>query len=271
MLLVDKNIKELVSQGKLIVSGYKEENLKGIAYELSVDCIYDSQKNTVLSFELKPGDVVYIKSNEEIELPPQLTAQIIERNSVMRMGLKVDGPQYIPGHRTFCFLRVQNISDSVLTISKGFGIAQIVFEELKEIPEQTYDKQYGASFRNEKDFVGVGKYQPEYDKLMKEYKDAKEDLESLKEKIYGNVLTIMGVFVSIFTLVSVNIQAFARETISKNLIATVNLCLLTCIATLLGFVMLIVNKGKKKWFNAVYTVFLILLAASTIILALLKN
>lgn len=47
MLLVDKNIKELVSQGKLIVSGYKEENLKGIAYELSVDCIYDSQKNTV--------------------------------------------------------------------------------------------------------------------------------------------------------------------------------------------------------------------------------
>lgn len=31
------------------------------------------------------------------------------------------------------------------------------------------------------------------------------------------------------------------------------------------------NKGKKKWFNAVYTVFLILLAASTIILALLKN
>lgn len=28
MLLVDKNIKELVSQGKLIVSGYKEENLK---------------------------------------------------------------------------------------------------------------------------------------------------------------------------------------------------------------------------------------------------
>ena len=93
MLLVDKNIKELVSQGKLIVSGYKEENLKGIAYELSVDCIYDSQKNTVLSFELKPGDVVYIKSNEEIELPPQLTARIIERNSVMRMGLKVDGPQ----------------------------------------------------------------------------------------------------------------------------------------------------------------------------------
>lgn len=81
----------------------------------------------------------------------------------------------------------------------------------------------------------------------------------------------MGVFVSIFTLVSVNIQAFARETISKNLIATVNLCLLTCIATLLGFVMLIVNKGKKKWFNAVYTVFLILPAASTIILALLKK
>ena len=34
MLLVDKNIKELVSQGKLIVSDYKEENLKGTNFLL---------------------------------------------------------------------------------------------------------------------------------------------------------------------------------------------------------------------------------------------
>ena len=41
MILVDKNIKKLISENKLIVSGYKEENLKGIAYELTIDSIYN--------------------------------------------------------------------------------------------------------------------------------------------------------------------------------------------------------------------------------------
>ena len=110
MILVDKNIKKLISENKLIVSGYKEENLKGIAYELTIDSIYNSEKNAVSSLDLKPGDITYIKTNEEISLPENITARIIERNSVMRIGLKVDGPQYIPCHKTFCFLRVQNIS-----------------------------------------------------------------------------------------------------------------------------------------------------------------
>ena len=47
MILVDKNIKKLISENKLIISGYKEENLKGIAYELTIDSIYNSEKNAV--------------------------------------------------------------------------------------------------------------------------------------------------------------------------------------------------------------------------------
>ena len=53
MILVDKNIKKLISENKLIVSGYKEENLKGIAYELTIDSIYNSEKNAVSSLDLK--------------------------------------------------------------------------------------------------------------------------------------------------------------------------------------------------------------------------
>ena len=115
MILVDKNIKKLISENKLIVSGYKEENLKGIAYELTIDSIYNSEKNAVSSLDLKPGDITYIKTNEEISLPENITARIIERNSVMRIGLKVDGPQYI----SFAFkifliqlLRLQTVSIS---------------------------------------------------------------------------------------------------------------------------------------------------------------
>lgn len=263
MILTDKEIEKLAAENMLIASGYKESSVKGIAYELSIDCIYDSQKKEKISLNCNPGEVVYIKTEEEICLPENITARIIERNSVMRMGLAVSGPQYIPGHKTFCFLRIQNISDSIITLTKGFKVAQVLFEELKEIPRQTYSNQPDASFRDETEYIGCGRYQPEYDKLIKKYRDIKEDIESMKEKIYGNVLTIMGIFVSIFTLISINIQAFANETLSKRLIATVNLSLLSCITVLLGFVLLIINKGKKKWFCIAYLIFILGLAAAT--------
>lgn len=247
----------------LISCGFKNESVKGIAYELSIDCVCDSNGEAALA-ELKPGETVYIKTNEEISLPDDITARIAERNSVMRLGLKVDGPQYIPGHKTFCFLRVQNISGNSITLAKDFVIAQMIFEKLDKAPDQIYPRQEGASFMDEKKFAGFGRYQGQYDKLMKKYDDVKDDIDSLKEKIYGNVLTIMGVFVSIFTLVSVNVQSFVKESISKSLIATVNLSLLTCIAVLLGLVLLIVNKGKKKWFSVFYLAIIVCLVIAVL-------
>lgn len=269
MILVDKNIKSLAAEKKLIVTGYNENNVKGISYELTADCVYNQDREPVSSFDLKPGDVVYVRTTEEIDIPNDITARVIERNSVMRSGLRVDAPQYIPGHRTFCFLRVQNISDSLFTLQKGFKIAQIMFEELKEIPEQTYDKQKDAAFRNESDFIGAGRYQPEYNRLIKKFSNIKEDIEFLKDRIYGNVLTLMGVFVSIFTLVSINIQAFARETVTKSLVITVNLSLISSITIILGLTTLIVNKGRSRWFLIAYSVLIVILAVASLLSALL--
>ena len=55
--------------------------------------------------------------------------------------------QYQPGHTTYAFLRVQNISADEITLKVGMHIAQIYFEELKERPEKTYAEQKNASFR----------------------------------------------------------------------------------------------------------------------------
>lgn len=173
----------------------------------------------------------------------------------------------IPNNETFCFLRVQNISDSIITLSKDFAIAQVMFEELKEVPNQTYNKQ-NPSFQNETEFIGVGKYQPEYEKLSKAFSDTKEDMETLKDKMYANILTIMGIFVSIFTIVSVNIQSFSINEISTHLIATVNLSLISCISVLMGFILLIIHKGKTKCFRICYTVMILALLIITAIFAL---
>ena len=42
MILVDKQIKELVNNGMLIVSGYDENNLGCVSYDLTIDKIISS-------------------------------------------------------------------------------------------------------------------------------------------------------------------------------------------------------------------------------------
>lgn len=46
-------------------------------------------------------------------------------------------------------------------------IAQIYFEELKEIPEVSYNKQDNASFNNENNYRYLGKHSKELNMLIK--------------------------------------------------------------------------------------------------------
>ncbi len=267
MILVDTDIKKLIDNKTLIVEGFDEAHLKGIAYELSINSIIDAHGSAVASYDLQPGETVYIKSQEKISLPKNIVGTIVERNSVMRQGLKVDGPCYIPGHETYCFLRVHNLTNSVFSLIKGFAIAQIMFEQLQSEPQQTYDKQEGASFANETEYKGLGKYANEYDKLTKRFDDAKESLESLKERIYGNVLTLMGIIVAIFSLLTIDFQLVAKNTDLKSLV-TINLSLAVSISVLMGIILIFLNKAKNKRFLAAYILILVALIIALLIISI---
>jgi len=47
MILVDKNIKTLVANGSLIVSGYNENNVNGVSYDLTIDVVIDENGKEV--------------------------------------------------------------------------------------------------------------------------------------------------------------------------------------------------------------------------------
>lgn len=194
MILVDKDIKEYVEKKELILSGFQEENLNGISYDLTIDVIVDEEGNECPLYSLKAGETVFVKTQERLSIPHDILGRIAEKNSRMRQGLKVDGPHYQPGHVTYAFLRVQNISNKTIELSKGIKIAQIIFEQLTQVPEVPYDAQEKSSFQNEVQYAGLGNYREEYEKQMKaEYEKNKEDLAGISNKIYANVLTIMGV------------------------------------------------------------------------------
>lgn len=138
--------------------------MNSISYDLTLGGVLDTDKQCV---DIIPGEFLIIKTKEELKIPNNITGRVGEKNSLLRLGLKVDGPQYQPGHTTYAFLRVQNLSDKVITLQKGMNIAQIYFEELKETPDKTYDLQVNASFQNEKDYRGYGNYDAEYKKNIK--------------------------------------------------------------------------------------------------------
>ncbi|WP_281522188.1 dCTP deaminase [Dubosiella newyorkensis] len=238
MILVDKNIKELGSS--VIIKGYREENVHAISYDVTLDKILTNE-GELSTYTLPSQETVYIKTKEEILVPKDLMIQVGQRNSLMRLGLYVDAPNYQPGHQTYMFLRVQNISANPIELREGDRIAQLLFWELKEIPSCPYNKQKSASFNLEKEYVQFGNYQEEYQKRIHKIEKASESLETTESRIYGNILTLMGIFVSIFSLVMVNFSAFSKGSPDLKTIYTMNGSLLFIISFLICLIFILLN------------------------------
>lgn len=172
MILVDKNIKARSTE--IFRENYEEKSVNAISYDLHIKGIVGNEE-LLEEYVLKPGEAVFVKTKEKIHMPEDLMGRIGEKNLRMRQGLCVSGPHYYPGHETYLYLRVQNISAVTIKVKKEDAIAQIFFEELKEIPEETYDRQPNASFNDEDEYLGMAKYTDEYKKRMEELKDAGKD------------------------------------------------------------------------------------------------
>lgn len=86
---------------------------------------------------------------------------------IRRYCSSVSGPHDQPGHKTYAFLRVTNISKNIITLSRGNKIAQIIFEQLTGKPDVLYSIQMNASYQDEVEYKGLGNYKQEYDKQTK--------------------------------------------------------------------------------------------------------
>ena len=167
IILVDKDIKQYIEKEQLIISGYQEENVNCISYDLTLGYILDEEHSQHKEYELHPGETVFICTKEKLSIPDNIMGRIAEKNSRMRQGLIVEGPHYHPGHVTYAFLRVQNISTNIICLKQGMLIAQIIFEQLTQVPEVPYREKKDASFVDEIEYRGLGNYQKEYEKQSK--------------------------------------------------------------------------------------------------------
>lgn len=259
MILTDRDIKAYSQQGMLIAEHFNPNNVGSISYDLTIDkiLVHDEMdsfnEDTIVhkdSYYLGPGEYVIIKTKELLSIPTNIIGRIADKNSLIRLGLNISGPHYQPGHTTYAYLRVHNISCDKIKISKGQKIAQIIFEELKGIPDVPYSKNDTASFNDELEYRGFGKYSNLYTKNKEKIIDMTEELSSKVNGIYGNVLTLMGIFISIFAMISINFQIFSNSSMTTDeLLKTmivINTSLALVISFLMGLIVIITDPKKSK-------------------------
>ena len=261
MFLADKDIKKIDG----LIVPFEDDLLQGISYDLTIKSFHyvdDEDKDISQEYvELKPMESVFVSSKEVIDLPANLTAIVVLRNRFMRLGLHLDAPIYLPGHKTRIFFRITNLSEKIISLDITKGLASVSFQQVSSRVE----KPYIGGFNDEMDFKGLGVYQNTYKGMIKGIDNKMKKLDSLEKNIYGNVMVMMTVFVALFSIINVNMNIAKECSAGMIKIIVFNLSTVGSIAALVYFLQSIM--GKKH--NAVLMVSAISLLIA-IILAYIK-
>lgn len=260
MILVDKDIIERSKE--IFISGYNEEFVKPISYDIHIKEIIADNGN-VDEYNLEPQQAIMVKCVEEISVPTDLLIRVENKNSLIRQGITIVSPVYNPGHRTPIYIRVENISPNIFKISKNLSIAQLVFEQLSSKPNHSYDQQVNASFNDEWKYRGLSNYKDYYEQRTSKANKAKKELEDKESSIYTNILTMMGIFVSIFSLITVNFNQLNSKNLTGDFILKMNLSLGIIITLFIGLIMIFLRKREDnkimKYFIGLLIIMLIAL------------
>ena len=121
-------------------------------------------------------------------------------------------------------------------------------------------------FAEEIDFKGMSTYSKEYKKHIKKIEKIKQNLDEKETQIYANVLTLMGIISAVFSLITINFEAFANADIDLKFILTFNLSLIFAISVFFGLLYIITNKRKGGSFCFLYVIILILIVVATVLI-----
>ena len=238
MFLIDKQIKE---HAEALISPFDPERAFNIGYDLTVDKLFNTPGEALDRIELHPSETVFVMSKEAISLPKDIAAQVFLRNKHVRQGLTLCAPFYQPGHHTRVYFRITNISSKTITLRTGDGLASIHFLQL---PEEV-SKPYDGTFQDEVDYSGMGDYASELRRNMSEVDEKIDSVKHIEKTVYANVLSIMAIFVGIFSLININTGS-AISALDLKALLTLNLATVGSIGFLIAIINSVLNVSKSK-------------------------
>ncbi len=242
MVLTDREISTRVASDELIDS-FDPACLTNIGYDLRAKYfVVSSSKEKLQKVTLNPNESVFVASVENICVSNDLIGRLYLKNSRIRQGFTMDAPVYQPGHHTKVFFRLTNVSADSISLYAGEKYATILFETLKGVPDHPYD----GVFSDEFDYKGLGDYEDVYKRQMREIDQKVENLKSVEQSIYSNVLVILTIFVALFSFIVTNLSFWSKE-VTAHQFFTNNALMLGCISFLVALLKSFISSKKRNW------------------------
>jgi len=247
MICVDKSIKQFIRnaddgncQDTRIIDGV-EANVTSVGYDLCTQQFLYKENMTSAVCELDPGEAIFVESLETVHFAKNVIGRVYLKNGRIRQGLALDAPVYQPGHKTKIFFRLMNVSENRITLSEKQAYAMLVFEQLEDIP----DEPYHGTFADEFNFRDLGAYSSAYRAQLQSLDGKLDDIKELEQRMYGNVTTLLTVFIGIFTLLNININ-LAKDAANAANFVLFNAGTLCAISFLMALINEMLQKKDKN-------------------------
>lgn len=188
--LNDRQIRELLADGKLKLSPLIEDNIQPGSIDLTLGNVLDvpsesqridlaekADRSTLCKqvdlaelpdgYCLHPGRMVIGHSREEIHLPQDVNGLITNRNSLVYAGVNAALTQYInPGFHGNKIIAIANIGPHELILKQGIRICTLILFRMDGNSERSYDRRHAVE-----DFQGS-------DKLKKLFAETQSHLDT---------------------------------------------------------------------------------------------
>lgn len=236
MFLKDEDLKDV------LIEGAQDVGFGNISCDLFIKEIL-ANSGHVSEYALKSGESVFVSTVEVIDVPKNMFAQVIMRNSAIRLGLDIAAPVYQPGHKTRIFFRVTNVSSATVNLKQGLSVCSLMLYRFST----DSSKPYAGVYSDEFDYRGIGDFHSVAIPAVGEIEEKLRTLEKLEARLYGNVMMMLTVFVAIFSLVNLNSAVWQSNYTLQQAIAF-NFMFLSIISALVLLVAEILNRLKsRRW------------------------
>lgn len=172
MVLSDADINGLIEQEKLIIEPYEQSNIEpasvdlrmgndlkvvnshyspGVPVDLSSpdgdEYIYEEVDPMVVH----PGELYLATTREHIELPDNISANVLGRSSLGRLGISVHQTAGFidPGFEGEITLEITNHGPQSVRLEPGLRICQIVFHEMSSTARNPYGHE-GSQYQGQR-------------------------------------------------------------------------------------------------------------------------
>ena len=172
MVLTDKKIRELVKKEELI-GPFNESNLQSESYDVTIGteitelskeihCIDISKQETVDNiyinidisengYIISPKQYLLVSLRETLKVPDDITVHLRPKTRYTRLGLLVTDQHCNSTYSGHLRIGLFNATEYPIHIYPDYTIAQLVFEELEEVPssEKLYKNREDVHYQNE--------------------------------------------------------------------------------------------------------------------------